>query len=112
MLTVALRAIPEGPVVEDSDEPLSSKPVAEPGISQKASEITELQQLVVSSRVSKICRQHFFSDEGCSIGRPDNHPAGWPLRLAGWAYEASGPNEAGLKSLVLKWAEKIEPNPI
>jgi len=42
----------------------------------------------------------------------NSHPAGWPLRLAGWAYEASGPNEVGLKSLVPKWAEKIEPKPI
>ncbi|KAG5620596.1 hypothetical protein H5410_005814 [Solanum commersonii] len=42
----------------------------------------------------------------------NNIPAGWPLRLAGWPYEASEPNEVGLKRLVPKWAEKIEPNPL
>uniref|UniRef100_M0ZYI2 Uncharacterized protein n=1 Tax=Solanum tuberosum TaxID=4113 RepID=M0ZYI2_SOLTU len=36
---------------------------------------------------------------------------GWPLSLAGWAHVASGPNEAGPKSLVPKWAKKIRPNP-
>lgn len=36
---------------------------------------------------------------------------GWHLRLAGWAYEANGPNGGGLKSRIPKWAKEIKPNP-
>ncbi|KAG5600151.1 hypothetical protein H5410_031521 [Solanum commersonii] len=55
--------------------------------------------LVFDFAAGESAKAQLRSDGFAEVGR----------RLAGWA---NGPNEAGLKSLVPKWAEKIEPNPI